>query len=265
MPELAETLRGIATAGSAHIYRGDFADKLAAHVQRYGGWLDREDLAGHCSDWVAPLAFDYHGCRLHECPPNGQGLAALLALALAKPFQLAELDEADRVHVRLNACAWASRRAALRYRSGFRRGVPGAHADRGVACSAARPHPHGTGRTGRAARPATGRYRHRLPLCCRRTRQRLQLHQQPVPGNRHRPGGPGHRCQPSEPGGRFRPGPGPSQRTLRRTPSVSHDHPRHGDGRLGVVGLHGSDGGYMAAGHFQIWSACRRRPARNEP
>jgi len=114
MPELAETLRGIAASGSEYIYHGDFADKLAAHVQRYGGWLDREDLAGHRSHWVVPLAFNYHGRRLHECPPNGQGLAALLALALAKPFQLAALAKADRVHVMIE-CMRLGFTDALRY------------------------------------------------------------------------------------------------------------------------------------------------------
>ena len=114
MPELAETLRGIAEEGSAYIYRGDFAAKLAAHVQCYGGWLDREDMAGHRSDWVDPISFDYHGRRLYECPPNGQGLAALLAVALAEPFQLGRLAEADRMHVMIE-CMRLGFTDALRY------------------------------------------------------------------------------------------------------------------------------------------------------
>ena len=99
LPTLAETLRGIAAVGKDYIYRGEFARKLSEHVQRYGGWITPEDMAAHESTWEEPLAARYRDVTLYECPPNGQGLAAILAVNLASGFDLAGMSEADRAHV----------------------------------------------------------------------------------------------------------------------------------------------------------------------
>lgn len=99
IPTLAATLRAIAADGPSAIYRGEFAQKLAAHVQKYGGWITAVDMAAHSSTWDEPLTADYRGVRLYECPPNGQGLAAILAANLAAGYDLGAMDEADRVHL----------------------------------------------------------------------------------------------------------------------------------------------------------------------
>ena len=99
MPTLAETLRGLAAEGKDYIYRGEFARKLSEHVQRYGGWITPEDMVAHESSWETPLSADYRGATLYECPPNGQGLAAILAANLAAGFDLAAMSEANRAHV----------------------------------------------------------------------------------------------------------------------------------------------------------------------
>ncbi|MBE2240704.1 MAG: gamma-glutamyltransferase family protein [Caldilineaceae bacterium] len=99
IPTLAETLRGIAADGKEFIYRGEFARTLSAHVQRYGGWITPADMAAHTSTWDEPLTADYQGVRLYECPPNGQGLAAIIALNLAAGYDLAAMSPADRLHV----------------------------------------------------------------------------------------------------------------------------------------------------------------------
>jgi gamma-glutamyltranspeptidase/glutathione hydrolase len=99
LPTLAQTLRGIAADGPDHIYRGEFARKLSEHVGRYGGWITPQDMATHASTWDQPITADYRGTTLYECPPNGQGLAAILAANLAAGFDLAAMSEADRVHV----------------------------------------------------------------------------------------------------------------------------------------------------------------------
>jgi len=103
LPTLAETLRGIAAEGKDYIYRGEFARKLSEHVQRYGGWITPEDMAAHKSVWERPLTADYHDITLHECPPNGQGLAAILAVNIASGFDLAAMSEADRTHVMIES------------------------------------------------------------------------------------------------------------------------------------------------------------------
>ncbi len=99
LPTLAETLRGIAAEGKDYIYRGEFAHRLSEHVQRYGGWITPEDMAAHHSTWDAPLTANYRDVTLYECPPNGQGLAAILAVKLASGFDLAGMSEADRAHI----------------------------------------------------------------------------------------------------------------------------------------------------------------------
>jgi gamma-glutamyltranspeptidase/glutathione hydrolase len=102
-PNLGQTLRGIAADGKSYIYEGDFARKLSEHVQRYGGWITPDDMAAHYSTWDRPITADYRGVRLYECPPNGQGLAAIVAANVANQFDLADMSEADRVHVMIES------------------------------------------------------------------------------------------------------------------------------------------------------------------
>ncbi len=101
LPELGQTLRAIAEEGPAYIYAGDFALRLADHVQRYGGWITPDDMACHTSTWETSLQQSFRGYALHECPPNGQGLAALIALGLAEGFELETMSEADKLHVQI--------------------------------------------------------------------------------------------------------------------------------------------------------------------
>jgi len=103
IPTLGATLREIADGGPDALYRGPFAAKMAGHVQRYGGWITEADLAAHASEWTEPIAVDYGEVRLHECPPNGQGLAAAIAVGIADGFDLAAADEADRQHLLVEA------------------------------------------------------------------------------------------------------------------------------------------------------------------
>jgi gamma-glutamyltranspeptidase/glutathione hydrolase len=77
LPELARTLRRIATDGSDALYAGEVAAAIATAC-----WLSEDDLLAHRSEWVEPLRRSYRGVDVCELPPNGQGVAALLALAL---------------------------------------------------------------------------------------------------------------------------------------------------------------------------------------
>ena len=98
LPTLGETLKRIASGGKDCIYQGDFARKLCDHVQKYGGWLEPSDLAGFEPEWVEPIYADYHGARLYECPPNGQGLAAVMAAKIADGFDITAMDHVQRTH-----------------------------------------------------------------------------------------------------------------------------------------------------------------------
>jgi len=77
LPGLDETLRQLANVGVDAFYGGSLAEAIAGAC-----WLDEADLAAHRSEWVEPLRYDYRGLEVCELPPNGQGAAALLALAL---------------------------------------------------------------------------------------------------------------------------------------------------------------------------------------
>lgn len=78
----ADTLEMIARTGGEAFYRGELAEAMAAHAAANGGGLAMDDLAAHRCDWVRPMATRAHGATLHEIPPNGQGIAALAALAI---------------------------------------------------------------------------------------------------------------------------------------------------------------------------------------
>jgi gamma-glutamyltranspeptidase/glutathione hydrolase len=82
LPGLERTLRAIAEDGPDALYTGALAAAIAAAT-----WLDEADLAAHRSEWVEPLRRDYRGVEVCELPPNGQGAAALLALALAEELE----------------------------------------------------------------------------------------------------------------------------------------------------------------------------------
>jgi len=101
IPTLGATLRGIAADGKEYIYLGEFARTLSEHVQRYGGWITPEDMANHVSTWDEPITAQYRGATLYELPPNGHGLAAVIAVNLAAGFDLAAMNEADRLHIML--------------------------------------------------------------------------------------------------------------------------------------------------------------------
>jgi gamma-glutamyltranspeptidase len=84
-------LRAIrATRGEA-FYGGEIAQAIAAFAQAHGGSLSLADLAAYQPEWVTPIAKDYRGYTLHEIPPNGQGIAALIALGILEQFDLASL------------------------------------------------------------------------------------------------------------------------------------------------------------------------------
>lgn len=77
IPGLAATLRRLAAGGPEAFYEGGVAAAIAGAT-----WLSEDDLAEHRSEWVEPLRYEYRGVEVCELPPNGQGAAALLALAL---------------------------------------------------------------------------------------------------------------------------------------------------------------------------------------
>jgi gamma-glutamyltranspeptidase / glutathione hydrolase len=104
-PAHARTLKRIAETKGAAFYRGELAESMAAHSRKHGGAMTMADLAAHTADWVEPLAQDYRGYTLHEIPPNGQGIAAQMALGILEGFDLGAIpvDSADSLHLQIEA------------------------------------------------------------------------------------------------------------------------------------------------------------------
>jgi gamma-glutamyltranspeptidase / glutathione hydrolase len=104
-PDQARTLEEIAKTGGESFYRGALAAKIDAHARACGGFIRAQDLAAHRADWVHPIAMNYSGHVLHELPPNGQGLVALMALGILAQFDLASMapDTSDALHLQIEA------------------------------------------------------------------------------------------------------------------------------------------------------------------
>lgn len=101
----ARGLRAIAQSKGAAFYGGEIAQAIERFATEQGGVLTAADFAAYKPEWVAPIGKDYRGYTLHEIPPNGQGIAALIALGILSHFDLAALkvDGADSQHLQIEA------------------------------------------------------------------------------------------------------------------------------------------------------------------
>jgi len=102
-PGLAAVLEAIAVNGRSAFYEGRIAESIAAAARDFGSALTVSDLARHESTWTEPISVPYRGARVWECPPNGQGLAALLALAILEGLPLPPFGSAERTHLQVEA------------------------------------------------------------------------------------------------------------------------------------------------------------------
>ena len=104
-PAAARALRAIAATKGEAYYRGEIAAAIARFSVENGGCHTVEDFARYQPEWVTPIAKDYRGYTLHEIPPNGQGIAALIALGILDNFDLAShaLDGVDSQHLQIEA------------------------------------------------------------------------------------------------------------------------------------------------------------------
>ena len=114
-PEHAATLEQIAASKGKAFYRGRLAEKIEAFAKKHGAAMRVSDLAAHECDWVGTLRQEYRGYTIHEIPPNGQGIVALIALGILEHFDMASLplDSAESFHLQIEAIklAFADARA----------------------------------------------------------------------------------------------------------------------------------------------------------
>ncbi|MFQ3646163.1 MAG: gamma-glutamyltransferase [Anaerolinea sp.] len=114
LPELARTFRAVAEGGAEAFYSGPIADAIITTLQEQGGVMTHADLQAHTSTWGDPISVDYRGYQVLEHPPNGQGLAALIALNIAAGYALSSYaeDSPEKIHLMVEAmrCGFADAR-----------------------------------------------------------------------------------------------------------------------------------------------------------
>ena len=101
----ARGLRAIAETKGQAYYGGEIAQAIEKFAAEHGGAIRASDFAGFQPEWVRPIGKNYRGYTLHEIPPNGQGIAALIALGILEKFDLAGLpvDSVDSQHLQIEA------------------------------------------------------------------------------------------------------------------------------------------------------------------
>lgn len=112
---LARTFKKLAENGKNEFYKGEIASAIVDVIHKAGGCLALKDLESHHSDWVDPISVDFQDSRIWECPPNGQGLAALIGLNILNQLDLDSASESSplRYHFQIEAMrlafsdAWA--------------------------------------------------------------------------------------------------------------------------------------------------------------
>ena len=112
-PDLVETLTDIAYTEGESLYRGRLADAIVAQSQREGGVMTLDDLANHSVLWTDPIAQPYRDVVLHEIPPNGQGLAAQIALSILEHLDVQSIEpgSVNWIHYQVEAMKIAIRAA----------------------------------------------------------------------------------------------------------------------------------------------------------
>ena len=106
----AKTLKTIAKSGIREFYEGEIAQAIARHSSSNGGSMSLDDLAQYRPDWVGTIQQEIQGVdgktyAMHEIPPNGQGIGALIALGILQNFDLASLpvDSVQSQHLQIEA------------------------------------------------------------------------------------------------------------------------------------------------------------------
>ena len=106
-PGLADALEMIGREGRDAFYRGELATEIVETLQAKGGLHTLDDFANAKGEYVTPISSQFRDHTIHQCPPNGQGVIALLLLNLFEGAPKTDLLSAERIHFELEACARA--------------------------------------------------------------------------------------------------------------------------------------------------------------
>ena len=90
-PAIAGVMRSVAEGGPQAFYGGRPGRSIIKALEERGGCMTLDDLQTHRSTFEAPISSAYRGHTVYECPPNGQGITALMALNILEGFDIASL------------------------------------------------------------------------------------------------------------------------------------------------------------------------------
>ncbi len=105
LPEHGASLRAIVESEGDAFYRGALAEKMVAHSAAHGGVLSLDDLATHTADWVGTVSVPFNDYAVHEIPPNGAGITALIALGILDALGVGDspVDDPETYHLAIEA------------------------------------------------------------------------------------------------------------------------------------------------------------------
>ena len=83
-PALAATLERIGREGRSGFYEGPVAEEIIAKLRGIGGRHTGSDFAAAVGDYVDPISTEFRDRRVWQCPPNGQGVIALMLLNMMR-------------------------------------------------------------------------------------------------------------------------------------------------------------------------------------
>ncbi|MEO9650054.1 MAG: gamma-glutamyltransferase family protein [Roseobacter sp.] len=109
----ARTLRLIAETKGAAFYHGEIAEEIETYAKAHGAALSVADLAAHEPEWCGTISKSFDNATLHEIPPNGQGIAALMGLGILSNTGIRDMDADDpmALHLQIEAMKLALRDA----------------------------------------------------------------------------------------------------------------------------------------------------------
>ena len=113
--DIAKTFKAIAKGGAEEFYNGSIAKKIVDFTTKNDGFFTLEDFAEYEAEWVDPIKSKYKEFEIHQCPPNGQGIATLLGLNIIKGYEIESMihNSSQYLHLLIEAkkLAWADLRA----------------------------------------------------------------------------------------------------------------------------------------------------------
>ncbi|MEM7508651.1 MAG: gamma-glutamyltransferase [Pseudomonadota bacterium] len=107
-PELAATMQALADGGRDAFYTGEIAEDMVGYLRSLGGLHTMEDFANARGTYETPISGEFRGHTIWQCPPNGQGVIALLMLNIMSGVETGHTPiSTARIHAEIEACRLA--------------------------------------------------------------------------------------------------------------------------------------------------------------